>query len=352
MEGIVKPSVQRRLNRHATKILVGGIFLCLIGILFISICSQPASPAHYMHKDHDAAHKRDARFFKNPLENDRDVSFLVIMIITGPDNKARRETIRQTWLSSVPHNIKCLFVVGTKHLTPEKFAELNQEDHEFHDMLLLKDTQDAYERLTAKVVDAFTWLDMNVNCKFVLKVDDDTFVRVQDVYDELKTRHKEDGALYWGYFTGDARVKKSGPWKEPDWNLCDRYLPYARGGGYVLSAGLVHFIVANQKYFKKYKSEDVSIGAWLGPLEITKLHDQRFDTEYKTRGCSNDLLLAHKQSIEDMKEKHENLLKISKLCKKEEHIFESYVYDWNALPSKCCKRQDSKVNSDKPKELK
>jgi galactosylxylosylprotein 3-beta-galactosyltransferase len=344
MEKIAKPSVQRRLNRHATKILAGGIFLCLIGILFLSLCSGPTSPAHHMQKDHDVAHGREGRFFKNPLEKERDVSFLVVMIITGPENMARRNVIRQTWLSSIPHNIKCVFVVGTEQLTPEKFAKLNQEDRDYHDMLLLKDTQDEYKKLTTKVVDAFTWLDTNVNYKFVLKVDDDTFVRVQNVYDELRTKHKDNGALYWGYFTGDARVKKSGPWMEPDWNLCDRYLPYARGGGYVLSAGLVHFIVANQKYLKKYKSEDVSIGAWLGPLEITKLHDERFDTEYKSRGCSNDFILTHKQSIKDMEDKHNNLMKIGHLCKKEEHIIKSYKYDWSALPSKCCKRQ----NTDKP----
>lgn len=52
--------------------------------------------------------------------------------------------------------------------------------------------------------------------------------------------------LYWGYFSGQSHVNSnSGKWMESDWFLCDYYLPYALGGGYVISRNIVDFIGKN-----------------------------------------------------------------------------------------------------------
>lgn len=51
--------------------------------------------------------------------------------------------------------------------------------------------------------------------------------------------------LYWGYFVGRAKAHLSGKWKETDWFLCDNYLPYALGGGYVISYSIIDFIARN-----------------------------------------------------------------------------------------------------------
>ena len=56
-----------------------------------------------------------------------------------------------------------------------------------------------------------------------------------------------------GYFSGRARVKKSGPWAEPNWKICDYYLPNARGGGYVLGKDAYTFIGRN---FERYVATD------------------------------------------------------------------------------------------------
>ena len=51
-------------------------------------------------------------------------------------------------------------------------------------------------------------------------------------------KREQLGRLYWGFFRGDAHVKHVGPWAEPKWYLSETYLPYAHGGGYILSAGM------------------------------------------------------------------------------------------------------------------
>uniref|UniRef100_T1KZE0 Hexosyltransferase n=1 Tax=Tetranychus urticae TaxID=32264 RepID=T1KZE0_TETUR len=122
----------------------------------------------------------------------------------------------------------------------------------------------------------------------------------------LMNRPSDHRTLYWGYFDGDAPVKRQGKWTEDNWFLCDKYLPYALGGGYVISSSLVKYIVTNSHLLSLYHNEDVNMGVWLASLNITRQHDPRFDTEYKSRGCSNNFLVSHRQNINDMREKYDN----------------------------------------------
>ncbi|XP_010848533.1 PREDICTED: beta-1,3-galactosyltransferase 6 [Bison bison bison] len=146
--------------------------------------------------------------------------------------------------------------------------------------------------------------------------------------------------LYWGFFSGRGRVRPGGRWREAAWQLCDYYLPYALGGGYVLSADLVRYLRLSREYLRAWHSEDVSLGAWLAPVDVQREHDPRFDTEYKSRGCNNQYLVTHKQSLEDMLEKHRTLTHEGRLCKREVQLRLSYVYDWSAPPSQCCQRKE------------
>lgn len=79
-------------------------------------------------------------------------------------------------------------------------------------------------------------------------------------------------------------------------------------------------------------------GAWLAPLQVKRVHDFRFDTEYRSRGCNNLHIISHKQSIADMYQKHKNLKESGKLCLQETHLRNSFVYNWEKPPTECCKR--------------
>lgn len=123
-----------------------------------------------------------------------------------------------------------------------------------------------------------------------MQVDSDSYVRVGGLLKALKDiSHPR---LYWGFLDGRAKPIRKGKWKETDWLLCDRYLPYQvypifqfykwqLGGGYVLSHALADYLARNAGLFRQYKSEDVSVGAWLAGLDVRYVHDPRFDTEWK-----------------------------------------------------------------------
>ncbi|CAL1535495.1 unnamed protein product [Lymnaea stagnalis] len=328
--------LSQKLSRHAFVICLGGLFFTLVILVFMTVCNGPCD-------DKTCAWKRsESKMFwkENFLPASKNLKAkLVVLIISNPDNIHERDAIRETWLKDTDTNsVLPKFVVSTASLDTDHRDKINREELVHKDLIILTNIMESYQDLTNKVLQAFIWIDRHVDFQYVLKVDDDSYVRVSNILAELQ--HKSKDRLYWGFFDGRANVKTSGKWREGNWNLCDRYLPYARGGGYVLSSDLVQFIAINHELFQHYLSEDVSVGTWLAPLKINRHHDQNFDTEYISRGCLNTYLITHKQSVLKLRELNNNLLTLGRLCKDEVVLRASYEYDWNYPPSKCCIRPE------------
>lgn len=116
-------------------------------------------------------------------------------------------------------------------------------------------------------------IDFGLRFKYVLKCDDDTFVRLDKLPKEIEkvtllystpssnfesvspyirvnvqsndVENTSKLGIYWGYFNGNAHIKNAGKWKETNYILCDKYVTYALGGGYILSKELVQFLGKN-----------------------------------------------------------------------------------------------------------
>ena len=335
--------IERKLNRHATTILIGGIFLTFSGLMYMTMCTMSCDDRTYGLVKDDLVHAQSKAFWKKHfLAPARELSaHLVILVLTAPANQHQRDAVRETWLQNLPKNCLVRFVIGTASLEESILSNIEREQLIRKDLLLLKEHNETYKSLTSKLVQAFKWLDQTVDFQYLLKVDDDSYIRLDAILDDLKSKPKE--RLYWGFFDGRAHVKKTGKWAERDWIACDRYLPYALGGGYLLSNDLIHYVVSNSNFLKTFLSEDVSLGSWLAPLDINRVHDPRFDTEYKSRGCNNVYLVTHKQSAMQMRDLYRNLKSTGKLCHKEHKLRNSYIYDWNSQPTFCCIRNDSSI---------
>ncbi|XP_041378410.1 LOW QUALITY PROTEIN: beta-1,3-galactosyltransferase 6-like [Gigantopelta aegis] len=335
--------IERKLNRHATTILIGGIFLTLSGLMYMAMCTMSCDDRTYGLVKDDLVHAQSKAFWKKHfLAPSRELTaHLVVLVLTAPDYRHQRDAIRETWLQNLPKNCLVRFVIGTASLEESLSSHIEREQTIHKDLLLLSEHKETYTALTSKLLQAFKWLDQNVDFQYVLKVDDDSFARLDLILDVLKSKPKE--RLYWGFFDGRAHVKKLGKWAEKDWIACDRYLPYALGGGYVLSNDLIHFVVSNANYLKMFLSEDVSLGSWLAPLDINRVHDSRFDTEYKSRGCNNAYLVTHKQSVIQMRDLYQNIQSSGKLCRSEHRVRNSYIYNWHTQPTFCCIRNDSSI---------
>ena len=67
-------------------------------------------------------------------------------------------------------------------------------------------------------------------------------------------------------------------WAERDWFLCDHYLPFAIGGGYIISANPIHKITITSDYLQLYNSEDISVSVWLSAYKIERKDGEHFRT--------------------------------------------------------------------------
>ena len=200
---------------------------------------------------------------------------LLILVLSSPGNVDVRNTIRQTWLSvsKKNHNYQAFFVVGDRGLNNKQVYDLAGEKSRHSDLLVLS-MHDTYSDLTKKLVKSLEFAHKNFRFDYVLKCDDDTFVDVERVVEELKVA--KDPFLYWGFFDGRAPVQIKGKWADTSYKLCDKYIPYALGGGYVLGRELVKFISENSRLLELYNSEDVTVGAWMAGLKANRKHDTRW----------------------------------------------------------------------------
>jgi len=256
---------------------------------------------------------------------------LLVLVISAVKNVKQRDAIRETW-AQTKGDFKILFVASKdKFLIAEKLV---------HEDLLEVDENDEYSLLTRKVIASFSSV-YDINFDYLLKCDDDSFVNMPLIVNELE--HMPKKRFYWGYFDGTSDVQKEGKHKETEWIACDKYVPFALGGGYVLSKDLIIYIVKNRDNLSFFANEDVSVGTWLIPLNITRKHDWRFDTEWISHGCQNDYLVKHKRSPEMMRVDWSNIIQTGKLCGSEFKIKAPYEYNWSVMPSECCVRNSSLI---------
>ncbi|XP_065298805.1 beta-1,3-galactosyltransferase 6-like [Dermacentor albipictus] len=294
----------------------------------------------------------------NPLYTDFKVTlpqrdFLFVAVLSYQQNDALRDAARRTWLKFSTHATVHRFFVGSLGVPDERRTALEREARANGDLILLENVPDSFSNRTFKLLQAYLWVFSNYKCSYVLKLNDNSFARVDIIARELgrvSVMDFRNPLLCWGFFAGYAPVSRSGPWAEPAWFLSDRYLPYACGGGYVLSWYTVVYIGYNSKLLDLYANDDVAVGVWLAPLLINRTHDRRFDTERESRGCFNSYLVTHQQTVATMEEKYKNLVEQGVLCKQEVQLRMSYVYNKKARLSLCCVRNISDIRMPRERE--
>lgn len=285
-------------------------------------------------------------------------AFLFVAVLSYQQNEALRDAARRTWLKRKVkydrHRFPLVyrFFVGSLGVSKEQRIALEREALVHRDLVLLEGVPDSFDNRTFKVLQAFLWVHSNYKCKFLLKVNDNSFAMLDLIVSELGEArfNPRNDLLLWGFFAGYAPVSRSGPWAEPVWFLSDRYLPYPCGGGYVLTWMALVYISHIWKLLDLYTNDDVAVGVWLAPLTLNRRHDRRFDTERESRGCFNSYLVTHRQTASMMEEKYKNLVERGVMCREEVQLRMSYQYDQHARLSQCCVRNVSDIRMPKGRE--
>lgn len=201
-------------------------------------------------------------------EKEKDL-FLLIFIMSSPGgtvSRERRNVLRSTWVLDRgiinSKRWKHVFLLGKSNRS-EINSDIKSEARLFNDIMLLNFT-DSYDNLVIKVLSGLRWAFMNGNARFILKADDDVYVRVPRLISWLN----EFGSnkFYGGYIhKPGAHVNRFNT--SDTMNLIaedcypkERYPSYASGPVYVLSSDAIPFLFHNMHRWKVFPVEDAYLG--------------------------------------------------------------------------------------------
>lgn len=274
---------------------------------------------------------------------------LLVLLHSTPRAVEMRDAIRNTWLrdNHKQKRFAARFVVGVANLKPGDLSLVACENMEYGDMVLLPNYEEPIKShgysSSEKLLQSLTWAQSNVNFEYIFKGTDSTFAVIDTILNELATREsktKKEEDYLWGFFAGGIQAAKKGRLAEENWFLCTHYLPYPEGGGYIISKGLVSLLTAVGSDLEHYLHDDIALGVWLSPFSgIERHHDVRFNTGSSSRGCSNQYIVTHKESMQNMHTRHVLWSKSGVLCEHEFSSRPSYHFNWTVPSNRCCVRE-------------
>ncbi|GMY25978.1 beta-1,3-galactosyltransferase GALT1 [Fagus crenata] len=254
----------------------------------------------------DSEHIIDLEALKALPLSPRKPLDLFIGVFSNANNFKRRMAVRRTWMQYPAVRsgaVAVRFFVGL-HKNQIVNEELWAEARTYGDIQLMPFV-DYYSLITWKTLAICIFGTEVVSAKFVMKTDDDAFVRVDEVLASLK-RIKVTNALLYGLINSDSR-----PHRNPDskWYISpeewpeETYPPWAHGPGYVVSQDISKAIYRRYKNenLKMFKLEDVAMGIWIADLKKDGLTVQyEKDERVYNEGCKDGYVVAHYQGPREL----------------------------------------------------
>ncbi|CAN4082009.1 unnamed protein product [Withania somnifera] len=206
---------------------------------------------------------------------------LFIGVLSATNHFAERMAIRKTWMRASAMNSSDIAVRFFVALNPRKElnAILKKEADYFGDIVIVPFI-DRYELVVLKTIAICEYGVQNVTAAYIMKCDDDNFVRIDAVLREIQ-RVPPGRSLYMGNL-----------------NLLHRPL---RTGKWAVS-------------YEIFKMEDVSMGMWVENYNSSTPVQYSHNWKFCQYGCIEDYFTAHYQSPRQMFCLWNNLLKGKAHC--------------------------------------
>lgn len=248
----------------------------------------------------------DLKFLKAPPLAQKQRKELFVGVFSTGNNFDRRMAVRRSWMQYETvrsGNVTVRFFVG-QHSNKQVNKEIWREALTYGDIQLMPFV-DYYNLITLKTLAICIFGTEIIQPKYIMKTDDDTFVRVDEVLSVLNKTKKSRGLLY-GLIEFDSQ-----PHRDPNdkWYISTEewpppsYPPWALGPGYIISKDIAKFIV--QAHYnmtlKLFKLEDVSMGIWIEEYK-NQNHTVHYisDNNFNNIGCSDGYVIAHYQNPKHM----------------------------------------------------
>ncbi|KAK4479748.1 hypothetical protein RD792_015280 [Penstemon davidsonii] len=231
---------------------------------------------------------------------------LFIGILSAGNHFAERMAVRKSWMqyaSVKSSNVVARFFVAMvrvlnngnsspdQHARKEVNLELMKEAEFFGDIVIVP-YMDNYDLVVLKTVAICEYGIRTVAAKYIMKCDDDTFVRIDAVMMEVK-KIQRGRSFYIGNINYYHRPLRHGKWAVTyeEWPE-EAYPPYANGPGYVVSSDIAQYTL--------FKMEDVSMGMWVEQFNSTRPVEYVHSLKFCQFGCIEGYYTAHYQSPRQM----------------------------------------------------
>ncbi|KAI3970581.1 hypothetical protein MKX01_024228 [Papaver californicum] len=228
---------------------------------------------------------------------------LFIGVLSAGNHFSERMAVRKSWMQSdliKSSNVVVRFFVALNG-RKEVNVELKKEAEFFGDIVIVP-FMDSYDLVVLKTVAICEFGVRTVSAKYIMKCDDDTFVRVDSMIEATK-KVTEGRSLYAGNINYYHKPLRYGKWAVTyeEWPEED-YPPYANGPGYIVSSDIAEYIVSDfeKNKLRLFKMEDVSMGMWVEQFNVSKPVQYVHSLRFCQFGCIEDYVTAHYQSPRQM----------------------------------------------------
>ena len=179
--------------------------------------------------------------------------YLAIMYKSSPRNTKRRQTVRIMWdeMMVIDHfyaeyvlkwQVHFSFVVGRANsgdvVQDRRENEIVEAEADIHRDIIVGDFLESQVNTSAKMLFMLNWLKSNVQFKYLLVINDDSFVNVFNMIHWLT--HSPNHNLYTGVLENGNPTMKSISWyREHGFVSPGTFPPYHMGFGFVMSCDAV-----------------------------------------------------------------------------------------------------------------
>ena len=242
----------------------------------------------------------------------REIRLLVVVLSTPSKQGAElRKLARNSIYKNLSSNVTVRFVIGTKAVGGTDLSDLKKEQRKFRDLTMLSDLKEEYAGLARKVQATIQWSNKH-QFDYLIKTDDDVILLVDNMLDALKDLGCPRDLFYGHFYSMKKVVRKNYRWMNPNWYICETYLPYCAGLGYVLGRQVVDALAKYGDNFKHTRLEDSTLGLWLAPFRITRKNDD--DRFALGMSCAKNTIVSHQFKLNNFRKTTENLIKTGSLC--------------------------------------
>ncbi|XP_061179050.1 beta-1,3-galactosyltransferase 5-like [Saccostrea echinata] len=187
--------------------------------------------------------------------------FFFIAVPSHVANFEQRSSIRKSWgsVAKSDPSLKIAFFVGTSENS--RIDDILTKEKQIHNDIIEVETKEKYEMLARKSISILEWIHNNCNhAKYYLKVDDDIFLNIRNLLDDLRHRERTNSII-------GCKVKDTSPFRFPfsKWYLsrdqysADTFPDYISGPAYVITGDILSELYFATKIAQYIFLEDVFI---------------------------------------------------------------------------------------------